>query len=138
MTTSNGHRKTEYDAKELWDVVRLWRLTIMMRNLDAQNAFEIVSIHRLNTSGEEGHGIKVFRLEEIHRVNVTAKTLILYAFDIKDFQLAGTPGWIDSEGYDIEAKVAAQNGSQPNPARRRLVLKDFGRCFGHCWRAGSG
>jgi uncharacterized protein (TIGR03435 family) len=36
--------------------------------------------------------------------NATLKSLILLAYNIRDFQLAGGPGWLDSAGYDIVAK----------------------------------
>jgi uncharacterized protein (TIGR03435 family) len=35
----------------------------------------------------------------------TAKMLIGWAYNVKDFQLSGGPGWINSEKYDIDAKV---------------------------------
>jgi bla regulator protein blaR1 len=36
---------------------------------------------------------------------LTVKFLIGFAYDVKDFQISGGPGWIDSEHYDIEAKI---------------------------------
>lgn len=39
----------------------------------------------------------------------TLKGLILRAYDLKDYQLAG-PGWMDSERYEITAKIAAGAG----------------------------
>lgn len=38
-------------------------------------------------------------------MGVPAKFLIEFAYDIKDFQISGGPGWIDSEKYDIDAKM---------------------------------
>jgi len=37
--------------------------------------------------------------------NVTVKFLLEEAYGVKDSQLSGTPGWLDSEHYDIEAKA---------------------------------
>jgi uncharacterized protein (TIGR03435 family) len=37
--------------------------------------------------------------------NATAKMLIQAAYNMKDFQVSGGPGWINSERFDIEAKV---------------------------------
>ena len=37
--------------------------------------------------------------------NVTAKMLIQTAYNVKDFQVSGGPGWINSERFDIEAKI---------------------------------
>jgi uncharacterized protein (TIGR03435 family) len=36
--------------------------------------------------------------------NATLKSLIQQAWDVRDFQISGGPGWLDTEGYDIEAK----------------------------------
>jgi uncharacterized protein (TIGR03435 family) len=36
--------------------------------------------------------------------NMTVKNLVTIAYGIRDFQLSGGPAWIDSEGYDIEAR----------------------------------
>ncbi len=35
---------------------------------------------------------------------VTLKGLIQQAYDVRDFQISGGPGWIGTERYDIEAK----------------------------------
>ena len=35
----------------------------------------------------------------------TTKFLIAYAYDVKGFQVSGGPSWVDSERYDIDAKV---------------------------------
>jgi len=37
--------------------------------------------------------------------NATLKFLLQYAYRVKDSQISGAPGWIDSEHYDIDAKV---------------------------------
>jgi uncharacterized protein (TIGR03435 family) len=38
-------------------------------------------------------------------LNTTVKSLILMAYQIKEFQLSGAPGWADSEYYQIDAKA---------------------------------
>lgn len=38
-------------------------------------------------------------------VNVRLRTLITFAYNIRDYQLAGGPSWLDTERYDIQAKV---------------------------------
>ncbi|HEY6250018.1 MAG TPA: TIGR03435 family protein [Candidatus Angelobacter sp.] len=40
---------------------------------------------------------------------VPLKLLIEFAYNIKDFQISGGPGWIDSERYDIDAKMDEAN-----------------------------
>jgi len=41
--------------------------------------------------------------------NVTARTLILKAFQLRDIQLSGGPGWISTERFDVSAKTADQS-----------------------------
>jgi uncharacterized protein (TIGR03435 family) len=43
------------------------------------------------------------------RLTITSQSLrdlLKFAFDIKDFQLEGAPGWADGDRYDIDAKAA--------------------------------
>ena len=75
------------------------------RQLSGQE-FDVASI-KLNTGGGESYRIRTPPGNRFTATNVTVKTLILEAFDIKAFQLAGVPGWLDSERYDIDAKLAA-------------------------------
>lgn len=44
--------------------------------------------------------------------NVTAKMLIEFAYGVKDFQLSGGPTWINSEGFDIDAKIDDATANQ--------------------------
>jgi uncharacterized protein (TIGR03435 family) len=37
--------------------------------------------------------------------NVTAKVIIKTAYDLQDFQISGGPAWINTDRYDISAKV---------------------------------
>ena len=61
--------------------------------------------------------------------NVPFRKIILYAFDIRDFQLAGGPGWIDAERYDIVAKtgsrddLASQAAAETDDQRRDRVAR---------------
>jgi uncharacterized protein (TIGR03435 family) len=41
--------------------------------------------------------------------NVTARTLILKAFQLREVQLSGGPGWINTERFDLSAKTADQS-----------------------------
>jgi uncharacterized protein (TIGR03435 family) len=47
--------------------------------------------------------------------NITARNLITLAFNLRDFQLMGGPGWIDTESYDVLARAPASK-----PASHRL------------------
>lgn len=41
---------------------------------------------------------------EMRRSNVTVKSLIMNAYNVRDFQVSGGPAWIGSARYDIDAK----------------------------------
>jgi uncharacterized protein (TIGR03435 family) len=67
-------------------------------------SFEVASIKQ----DHSGTHNRFFRLGDPSRfvtTNMPAKDLIEYAYNVKPFQVSGGPGWIDSEGFDIEAKV---------------------------------
>jgi bla regulator protein blaR1 len=44
--------------------------------------------------------------------NITVRHLIEFAYNIKDQQLAGGPGWIDTDKYDIELRTSSSNHPQ--------------------------
>jgi uncharacterized protein (TIGR03435 family) len=54
--------------------------------------------------------------------NATLKFLLQYAYRVKDSQISGAPGWIDSEHYDIEAKADDSSAD----VQRRLSSDDQG------------
>ncbi|HTZ73574.1 MAG TPA: TIGR03435 family protein [Candidatus Aquilonibacter sp.] len=47
--------------------------------------------------------------------NITAKMLVEFAYGIQDFQLSGGPGWIDSERFDIDAKIDETTANKLRP-----------------------
>jgi uncharacterized protein (TIGR03435 family) len=51
--------------------------------------------------------------ESLTITNVPLRKIILYAYDIRDFQLAGGPVWIGDERYDIVAKAAMADRATP-------------------------
>ena len=67
-------------------------------------SFEVASI-KPNKSGGPGMHLSIMA-NRFTAVNVTPRTLIEFAYDIKsDDQLTGAPSWINSEKYDVDAKV---------------------------------
>ena len=60
--------------------------------------------------------------------NINLRALVANAYDIKSDQISGGSGWIDSERFDIEAKVVAANGATPQPLtleQRNLMLRSL-------------
>jgi uncharacterized protein (TIGR03435 family) len=57
--------------------------------------------------------------------NVTARNLVGTAFDVKDFQLSGGPGWINSDRFDVEAKVEDSMAAQMQKMTGREQQQQF-------------
>ena len=49
--------------------------------------------------------------------NVTLRMLIRNAYQLQDFQISGGPGWLNSDRYDIVAKIDASVQEEMNAAR---------------------
>ena len=78
------------------------------QSLDAQlPSFEVASIKK--HPPDNGPGIRVMMggqdPSQFHASNVTAKMLVATAYQMKEFQISGGPSWINSERWDIDAKV---------------------------------
>lgn len=57
--------------------------------------------------------------------NFTLMNLIMFAFDVKPYQVAGGPGWINSDRFVIEAKPPESSASAAsNPANSRMPLSE--------------
>jgi len=83
--------------------------------------FEVVSV-KPNNSGERNSSTGG-RAGGFAATNVTAQQLIIYAYRIRNFQLASGPGWLGSDRFDIQARNP-ENAKQDNPARTRALLRD--------------
>ena len=73
------------------------------RPATAAPKFEVVSIK----PSHEGGGLFRVALQPSGRFmanNVTVRFLLEQAYEVKDAQISGAPGWIESEHFDIEAK----------------------------------
>ena len=75
-----------------------------------QNTFEVASI---KPSDPDTRGI-MFRNSPgiVHIVGATISFLIEQAYDVRDFQISGGPRWINSDRYDVMARIE----STPPPA----------------------
>jgi bla regulator protein blaR1 len=67
-------------------------------------SFEVASV-RQNHSGTRGRLFKLGDPSRFVTTNMPTKDLIEFAYNIKDFQISGGPGWIAGQGYDIQATV---------------------------------
>jgi bla regulator protein blaR1 len=77
-------------------------LTLVVAH-SSENAFEVASI---KPSDPETRGI-MFRNSPgtLNIIGATISFLIQEAFDVREFQISGGPGWIHSDRYDVMAKI---------------------------------
>jgi bla regulator protein blaR1 len=71
---------------------------------EALPSFEVASI-KPNPSGTPMRFFQFSDPSRFRTTNIPAKDLIEFAYHLQPFQISGGPGWIGSQGYDIEAKV---------------------------------
>jgi uncharacterized protein (TIGR03435 family) len=69
-----------------------------------QPVFDVTSVKQ-NVSGAMGGSVRIFPGGRLVAQNAPLRLLIGAAYDVRDFQLIGGPGWINSEHYDIEARA---------------------------------
>jgi uncharacterized protein (TIGR03435 family) len=88
--------------------------------------FEVASI-KPNTSGNNMISMRPPVGGRFTATNVRLKMLVELAYNVKSFEISGGPGWIDSDGYDINAKAADGNTSldQLRPLLQMLLEDRF-------------
>ncbi len=83
--------------------------TVPAPDPDVPLYFEVASIKPSNAANP-GMGIRRQPGGRFNTVNTPINRLIIFAYQIQDFQLVGGPGWISSDRFDIVAKM---NGDPP-------------------------
>jgi bla regulator protein blaR1 len=110
-------------------------LTLPLLTAFAQSSFEVASI---KPSDPDSRGVS-FRVGPggLNMNGITVKTLIQEAYDVRESQISGGPGWISSARYDIIAKIdrgadaaepqnpdAEQKAREQQRERLRALLAD--------------
>ncbi|MGA3202289.1 MAG: TIGR03435 family protein [Bryobacteraceae bacterium] len=85
--------------------------------------FEVASVKR---SAPGSHGPTIYNptRERFAITGITTKSLIAYAYDVRDFQVSGGPGWVGSEEYDIVAKPQGDANNERILAMARGLLAE--------------
>jgi uncharacterized protein (TIGR03435 family) len=58
--------------------------------------------------------------------NASTKSIIEYAYNIKDFQLSGGPSWMNSDRYDVDLKEQGLQPFTPNTSNAKLLEQQKG------------
>jgi uncharacterized protein (TIGR03435 family) len=86
-------------------------------------SFEVASI-KPDRSGDMRFFVR-WQPGRFNATGMTVKFLITIAYDVKDFQVSGGPGWVNSERYDVEAKepdsIAQEMDKLPREQWRQLA-----------------
>jgi uncharacterized protein (TIGR03435 family) len=67
------------------------------------SSFDVASI-KPNRSAD-GLIRLMFAPDGFNATGMSTKALIAFAYNVKEFQISGGPGWLDSERYNIDAKM---------------------------------
>jgi uncharacterized protein (TIGR03435 family) len=92
----------------------------------AKPTFEVASIKPAKPP-EAGRMMVGIRVEQGRFVanNMSVRMLIQQAYNLKDFQVTGAPGWVNSERYDIVAKPEGPVTSDLRGETLRLMLQSL-------------
>jgi len=88
--------------------------------------FDVVSI-KPNRSGSGSMGIETHN-DSYSATNVSLKRLLQDAYGIREDLISGVPGWAESTGFDIKAKVVDPNLDELrklSAEQRRSMLQSF-------------
>jgi len=93
--------------------------------------FEVASV-KPNTSGNNMVMIRPPAGGRFTATNARLKMLIGLAYNVQNFEISGGPAWINSDGYDIEAKAADSNiGIEQLRPMLQTLLEDRFRLMIH-------
>jgi uncharacterized protein (TIGR03435 family) len=97
------------------------------QNTPANQAFEVASVKVSTGIGAAGYP-RTVNIPDPNRVsarNASLRLLIEFAYDVRDFQIAGAE-WVDSIRYDVEAKAdRARTSAELRHMLQQLLLDRF-------------
>ena len=73
-------------------------------------AFDVASV-KPSAPDDRGYSIETTAGGGLNVANASAQLLILFAWDIRDFQLSGGPGWLGTDRYNITARIGSGHAS---------------------------
>ena len=95
-------------------------LSLLAASAFAQQ-FEVASI-KPNAASDHRVSLRIQPGGRFTATGVTVKQLIGQAYNVRDFQITGGPGWIESDRFDINAK--AEGGAERiTPDQLRPMMK---------------
>ncbi|HJT90275.1 MAG TPA: TIGR03435 family protein [Bryobacteraceae bacterium] len=86
-------------------------------------SFEVASV-KPNKSGDRRAFFNTLPGGRFRASNIPLYQMILFAYDLKDFQVSGGPAWIRSERFDITAEAEKDPGRDGMRAMLQTLLED--------------
>src|SRR5689334_560377 len=82
--------------------------------------FEVASV-KPSAPDARGMSIQIQPGGGLRVSNATLRLLLTFAYDVREFQLSGGPGWIGSEHYDIVARPDRSESAETTPVDPRKM-----------------
>ena len=89
-----------------------------------RETFEVASIKENNSGTVESFAYPYADTGRLRLVNHTANQMIRQAFGVRDYQVTGGPGWLDTVRFDIEAKALGPATRSGLMSMLRSLLED--------------
>jgi uncharacterized protein (TIGR03435 family) len=84
-----------------------------------RQAFDVVSV-KPNKSGSNSTNVPRLAGGKFSATGISLNALISFAYGVRDFQIAGGSGWMDTDRFDIDAKPEKDPGNDPNAVPKML------------------
>jgi uncharacterized protein (TIGR03435 family) len=92
----------------------------------AARTFEVASVKR-NNSGRSGWNLSPQEGGRFSAQNISIRQVVLFAYNLRDFQLTNDPAWLQSMRFDIEARTGVDTAMA---ATKDLVKSLLAERFG--------
>lgn len=94
----------------------------------AQDSFEVASV-KANKSGETNGMLGMLPGGRVRAQNMPVRQIIIYSYQLAPFQLVGGAGWLQSDRYDIIAKIEGNPAPIPpgsgHPDAQQLAMRNL-------------
>jgi uncharacterized protein (TIGR03435 family) len=106
----------------------------LLLSAETPDRFEVAVIRPTEAGPGTGTSFNLFEGGRLKITNEPVRLLIRVAYQLQNIQIVGAPSWVDSDGYDIEAKTAARGKipqGQVSPLMQNLLAERFNLKFHH-------
>ncbi|MGD0869590.1 MAG: TIGR03435 family protein [Bryobacteraceae bacterium] len=89
----------------------------------APPVFEVASV-KPASQPQQGLDFRVYPGGRLHITNLTLNVILQQAYDVKGYQMAGGPAWMDTDRFDVEAKAEGDPTKAQIMAMLQALLAD--------------